>query len=338
MRLPALTDFPHRPRGTTALLATLGLTMTAAVGCSASPNTQEAEDSSVRVAVVEAAPPSLPLLAEENGDFADQGIDVTISQHPSTRITSFATSLGLEHDIAWGTPADVIGAAAQGHDITVVAGAYIDSKDHMQAQMYAAEDGSVDSPTDLRGKRMAVPSLSGTLYLAVVTALNRAGVDVSEVNLVEVPFTDMPDELDAGRVDAVATVQPFMGPLEAAGNRPLGDPFLTIDSPAVAGMWIAKRDWAEENPKTVASFVAALDSADRWAGSHKEEARAFLSDTLNLPKRMAATAPLPDWDTSVSPEALRPWIKAVADSGQVHGTLPRAEDLLSTRGKAETAG
>ncbi len=335
MRLQAPTDSTHRPRGTASLLAALGLTMTAAVGCSASADTQEAEDSSVRVAVVEAAPPSLPLLAEKNGDFADQGIDVTIAQKPSTQITSFATSLGWEYDIAWGTPADVISAAAQGHDITVIAGAYVDSEERMQGQMYAGENSSVDSPTDLRGKKMAVPSLSGTLYLAVVTALERAGVDVSEVNLVEVPFTDMMGELDAGRVDAIATVQPFMGPAEAAGNRPLGDPFLTIDSPTVAGMWIAKRDWAEQNPKTVASFVSALNSADRWAESHEEEARAFLSETLNLPKQMAATAPLPDWDTSISPEALTPWLKAVADSDQVYGTLPKAEDLVPTTQKAE---
>ncbi|MFI5856263.1 ABC transporter substrate-binding protein [Streptomyces parvulus] len=336
MRLPAPNEPPYLPRGTTALLTALGLTMTAAVGCTAAAGPPETEDSSVRVALVEAAPPSLPLLAERNGDFADQGIDVTISQQPSTRITSFATSLGWEYDIAWGTPADVIAAAAQGHDIVVVAGAYVDSEEQMQAQMYAAGDGSVGSPTDLRGRRMAVPSLSGTLYLAVVTALNRAGVDVAEVNLVEVPFTDMLGELEAGRVDAVATVQPFMGPVEAAGNRPLGDPFLTIDSPAVAGMWIARRDWAEENPGTAASFVAALDSADWWAGSHEEEARAFLSDTLDLPKRMAATAPLPAWDTSISAEALRPWIEAVADSGQVHGTLPKAEDLLPASGQPGT--
>ncbi|MFE0207150.1 ABC transporter substrate-binding protein [Streptomyces sp. NPDC058985] len=329
MTLPALTDSVHRPRGVPALLAALGLTMTAAVGCSASDETAEAEDSTVRVALVDAAPPSLPLLAEKNGDFTDQGIDVTIASLPSTRITSFATSLGWEYDIAWGTPADVIAAAAQGHDITVIAGAYVDSEKRQQGQMYAAESGTVDSPTDLRGRRMAVPSLSGTLFLAVLTSLNRAGVDIDDVQLVEVPFSGMLDELDSGRVDAVATVQPYMGAIETAGHRSLGDPFLSIDSPAVAGMWIAEREWAEKNPQTVSSFVAALNAADWWASSHEREARAFLSTELEMPRGTAATAPLPDWDTSISPQALKPWLEAVAASGQVHGTLPKAEDLVS---------
>lgn len=334
MTFPALTDSTHPPRRAPVLLAALGLTMTAAVGCSASAETEEAEDTTVRVALVDAAPPSLPLLAEKNGDFADQGLDVTISSQPSTRITSFATSLGWEYDIAWGTPADVIAAASQGHDITVIAGAYVDSDERQQGQMYAAEPGTVDSPTDLRGKRMAVPSLSGTLFLAVLTSLNRAGVDIDDVRLVEVPFSGMLSELDSGRVDAIATVQPYMGTVEAAGHRSLGDPFLSIDSPAVAGMWIAEREWAEENPETVSSFVAALNSADWWASSHEQEARAFLSSALKMPRRMAATAPLPDWDTSISPEALTPWIEAVASSGQVHGTLPKAEDLVSAPRKS----
>ncbi|MFB6770717.1 ABC transporter substrate-binding protein [Streptomyces sp. NPDC056337] len=330
MTLPAQTVSVPRPRGVPALLAALGLTMTATVGCSASAETEEAGDSTVRVALVDAAPPSLPLLAEKNGDFADQGIDVRISSHPSTRITSFAASLGWEYDIAWGTPADVIAAASQGHDITVVAGAYVDSEERQQGQMYAAGSGTVDSATDLRGKRLAVPSLSGTLFLAVLTSLNRAGVDVDDVRLVEMPFSAMRGELDADRVDAVATVQPYMGEVEAAGHRPLGDPFLSVDSPAVAGMWIAEREWVEKNPATVASFVAALNSADWWASSHEKEARAFLSSALEMPRGMTATAPLPDWDTSVSPEALTPWVEAVAASGQVHGTLPKAEDLVAT--------
>ncbi|MFE5393046.1 ABC transporter substrate-binding protein [Streptomyces sp. NPDC056568] len=333
MTFRALTDSTHRPRGVPALFAALGLTMTAAVGCSAPAGTDEPQDRTVRVALVDAAPPSLPLLAEKNGDFTEQGLDVSISSQPSTHITTFAASLGWEYDIAWGTPADVIAAASQGQDITVIAGAYVDSEERQQGQMYAAASGTVDSRTDLRGKRMAVPSLSGTLFLAVLTSLNRAGVDVDDVRLVEVPFSGMLGQLDSGRVDAIATVQPYLGTVEAAGHRPLGDPFLSIDSPAVAGMWIAEREWAEENPETVAAFVAALDSADWWASSHEQEARAFLSSALEMPRRMAATAPLPDWDTSISPEALTPWIEAVAASGQVHGTLPKAEDLVSAPDK-----
>ncbi|KOX24872.1 MULTISPECIES: ABC transporter substrate-binding protein [unclassified Streptomyces] len=329
MTFPAPTRPAHRPRGVTALLTVLTLTTATVAGCSASTGGGEAEDGTVRVALVDAAPPSLPLLAERNGDFADQGLDVEISSHPSTRIASFAASLGWEYDIAWGTPADVIASAWQGHDITVIAGSYTDRDDNQQGQMYAAESGAVGSATDLRGKRVAVPSLSGALFLAVLTSLKRAGVDTDDVRFVQMPFSSMLGELGSGGVDAVATVQPYMGAVEAAGHRPLGDPFLSIDSPVVAGVWIAKRTWAERNPRTISSFVAALNSADRWASSHEKDVRTFLSSALEVPRRGAA-ASLPDWDTSVTPEALAPWIEAMASSGQVHGSLPEAEDLVWT--------
>lgn len=236
MTFPALPRPALHPRGATALFTALGLTMTAVSGCSASSEVGEPDRDTVRVALVDAAPPSLPLLAQKNGDFADRGLDVKISALPSTLITSFATSLNSKYDIAWGTPADVIGAAAQGHDITVIAGTYVDSKDHAQAQIYTAASGTVDSTADLKGKRMAVPSMSGTLFLAVLTSLKKRGVDIDDVHLVERPFSDMLGELDAGRVDAIATVQPYMGAVQAAGHTPLGAPFLSIDSPAVAGM------------------------------------------------------------------------------------------------------
>ncbi|MFF8408919.1 ABC transporter substrate-binding protein [Streptomyces omiyaensis] len=328
MVLPSPTRPVHRPRGVTALLTVLALTTTTAIGCSAPTEGEETEDGTVRVALVDAAPPSLPLLAEKNGDFAGQGLDVRISSHPSTRIASFAGSLGWRYDIAWVTPAEVIAYASLEQDLTVIAGSYADSVENQQAQMYAAGSGTVRSVTDLRGKRVAVPSLSGALFLAVLTSLRKAGVNADEVRFVQMPFTSMSGEIGAGEVDAIATVQPYMGGVEAAGHRPLGDPFLSIDSPAVAGVWIAKRTWAERNPRTISSFVAALNSADRWASSHEKDVRTFLSSALEVPRQGTAVAPLPDWDTSVTPEALAPWIEAMASSGQVYGSLPKAEDLV----------
>ncbi|MER6346576.1 hypothetical protein ACWC10_16765 [Streptomyces sp. NPDC001595] len=155
-------------------------------------------------------------------------------------------------------------------------------------------------------------------------------MDTDEVRFVEVPFSDMLDGLDDAQVDAIATVQPYMGAVEAAGHTSLGDPFLAVDSPAVAGMWIADREWAQKNPGTIASFIAALNSADRWASAHTDGARTFLSSALRYLARAAQTAPLPNWDTSISPASLEPWIQALAGPGQVVGDLP-ATDRSSPR-------
>ncbi|WP_436764250.1 ABC transporter substrate-binding protein [Streptosporangium sp. V21-05] len=319
---------PSRPTRLTALA--LALTMTMVAGCS--PDGANSDDA-VRIALIPATPPSLPLIAEKNGDFTAQDLKVKISSLPSTSITTFAPALGRQYDIAWGTPADVIAASAQGHDITVIAGAYVDSDDRSQAQIFASKSSKVTSLAGLTGKRIATPSLSGTLYLAVLTSLKKTGVDVKDVTLVEVPFPNMLDQLNAGRVDAIATIQPFIGGVKAAGHAALGDPFLSVASPTVAGMWIADRQWADKNPKKVASFIAGLNAADTWVSSHDQEARSFLSAALKLPPQVMANVPLPDWDSSISSDALAPWIDAVAASGQVNGTLPKSADLVATSEK-----
>ncbi|MDX6744179.1 ABC transporter substrate-binding protein [Actinocorallia sp. A-T 12471] len=315
------------PRWTTLALA-LALTATAASACSSSDD-GKSEAAPVRIVINPAAPPALPLVAEKNGDFKKNGMDVKITILPSTSITTFAPGLGRTYDIAWGTPADVIAASAQGHDIKVIAAAYVDSEEHQQGQLFASKSAKITSLADLKGKRIATPSLSGTLYLSVQTALRKAGVEAKDVELVEVPFPNMLDQLNAGRVDAVATIEPFVGGFKAAGHTGLGDPFLSVASPAVTGMWIANQGWAQKNPEKVTGFVAALDAAETWAGANDKEARDFLASALKLPPQVMAASTLPDWESDITAENLNPWIDAVAASGQVNGTLPKATDLVA---------
>ncbi|GAA3218739.1 hypothetical protein GCM10010468_42410 [Actinocorallia longicatena] len=312
------------------MAAALLLSITAAA-CS-SGDTGESHDGPLRIVINSGAtPPILPLVAEKNGDFTRQGLQVKITALPSTSITTFAPALGRQYDIAWGTPADVIAAKAQGHDLTVIASAYVDSTEHSQAQIFAAKGRKITSFAGLGGKRIATPSLSGTLYLSVVTALRKAGIGTKAVTLVEVPFPNMLDQLNAGRVDAIATIQPFIGGTKAAGHTPLGDPFLSVASPAVTGMWTADRAWAAKNPDKVAKFVDGMDAADSWVASHDSEARAFLAATLKLPPQLIAGMPLPDWKSAITPDDLTPWIDAVEASGQVNGKLPKATDLVVQR-------
>ncbi|MBW8487217.1 ABC transporter substrate-binding protein [Actinomadura parmotrematis] len=318
---------PARRRPALAAALAAALLTTAAGACSSGGG---GGDGALRIVINPATPPALPLIAEKNGDFTANGVKAKITTLPSTSITTFAPALGRQYDIAWGTPADVIAAKAKGHDIKVVAAAYADGRDHEQAQVFAAKKGGVTALSGLAGKRIATPSLSGTLYLSVLTALRKNGVDPKKATLVEVPFPNMLDQLNAGRVDAVATIQPFIGAVKAAGHTPLGDPFLSIATPAVAGMWIADRAWAEKNPARVASFVKSLDAADAWATAHPADARAFLAAALKLPPQVMAKVPLPDWQSAVTPEALKPWIDAVAAAGQVNGKLPAPADLILT--------
>jgi NitT/TauT family transport system substrate-binding protein len=303
-------------------LVALALTLT---GCSSGSDTSAKADS-IRLVLVPATVSVVPYIAAEHGFFKKNGLDVKVTA--SQNLGTFAPSLGRQYDIAWGTPADVVAARAQGLGIEVIAGAYRDSSANQQAQIFSGADSGITDIAGLKGKRIATPTLAGTLYLSLLTSLERAGISPKDVKFVEVPFPNMLDQVKAGRVDAAAVVQPFVGAFRAAGQRALGDPFVGIDDPALAGMWIASSDWIKKNPDEAKAYQLALDQTVTWIGANETEARALIATLLKLPPAVAKSVPLPDWTSAVAPEDLDPWIEAVKQSGAVKGAMPKSADLV----------
>ncbi len=83
-------------------------------------------------------------------------------------------------------------------------------------------DSPVKRMTDLKGKRVAIPSRFAVDYLFVRRLLKQHGMSAADVELVEMNPPDMPAALYAGAVAAYATGEPFGAVAEKAGyGRPL---------------------------------------------------------------------------------------------------------------------
>lgn len=306
----------------------LGVLATSVAACGDSENNSAGAgaESSLNLVLVPATVSALPLIAEQEGFFEAHHLDVKITQNQN--LATFAPALGRQYDVAWGTPADVITAKSRGIDVRVIAGEYRDSSANQQAQIFVGKDSGITTLADLRGKRIATPTLAGTLYLTLVSALAGAGLKPEDVTLVEVPFPNMLDQLNAGRVDAAATIQPFGSAMAAAGQTPLGDPFLSIADPSVAGMWIASSGWVKEHPDQAEAFAGAIADAAAWTQSHKSETRDLLRRALKLPAQVAQNVPLPDWSAEIAAEDLDPWLSTLEKSGQLGSEIPSATDLI----------
>ena len=81
-----------------------------------------------------------------------------------------------------------------------------------------APKGGVTDLKQLEGKKVSVNTLKNLPEVAVRNSLEKAGVDVSKVEFVEIPFPDVPAALEAKRVDAAFAVEPFVG-ASMAGRR-----------------------------------------------------------------------------------------------------------------------
>jgi NitT/TauT family transport system substrate-binding protein len=78
-------------------------------------------------------------------------------------------------------------------------------------------DGPIRSPSDLRGKTIAIPSRFSNERLVVIKVLKDFKIDPTEVKLVEMAPPDVAGALNAGAIDAFSMGEPFPSQAEMGG-------------------------------------------------------------------------------------------------------------------------
>src|SRR5216683_2021770 len=125
------------------------------------------------------------------------------------------------------------------------------------------------------------------------------------------------DQLKAGNVDAVESLEPFAGQLLAAGNRSLGDPLLSVSDEVLYTFWISDRTWAVNNPAVIAAWVASLNQAKEFMDANPQEARAILAKYTKLPEAVVQKIPFVTYRFSLDPRDFAVWVNVLKDLGQI---------------------
>src|SRR5689334_7201589 len=81
------------------------------------------------------------------------------------------------------------------------------------------KDSPIKTAADLAGKTVAVNTLKNIGDITVRATVRKAGGDPKAVKFVELAFPDMPAALQAGRVDAIFVVEPFVTAALGTGAR-----------------------------------------------------------------------------------------------------------------------
>jgi len=145
-------------------------------------------------------------------------------------------------------------------------------------------DGPIHSLDDLRGKKIAIVRGSPG-HLLVVEALQKAGIPLSAVTLVNLSAGDAKAALTSGAVDAWAIWDPYL----AIGEREDHDRVLITSqqlAPEVeAG--VASQQAISTKRTELLDFLGRVGRAERWAETHQEAmAQAYAADT-GLPIEIA---------------------------------------------------
>jgi NitT/TauT family transport system substrate-binding protein len=262
--------------------ATGGSTGTGATGGDSGELTQ------VTVGVLPIAPSVGVQYGIEEGIFEKHGFDVELStQNAGAAMLPAVANQQLTFGV--GNPLSVMTAVDQGLDMRIAAG-YSNSLAEGEdiAGVVTRADSGIETFADLEGKTTAINALKTQGDLTIMEATEKAGGDPSALKFSEMPFPDMPAQLERGNADAIWVPEPFLtSSLEDENNKLVGYSF----QEAIPGMptmvTFTSGAYAEQNPEEVKEFAAAMSEALDAAQQNPDATRALLPEFINLPEEVA---------------------------------------------------
>jgi NitT/TauT family transport system substrate-binding protein len=270
------------------------------------------------------------ILGIEQGFFEEEGLDVTVeyAQSGPNMVTS---AISGDYDVIGAGYVPAISAISQGLPLTFVSGGDLGADtEELEWQVVLVDGASpIQTPQDLAGKRVAVNAVKGVLELALRASLDAVGVDSSSVELVEIPFPDMPATLASGNVDAVFAPEPFVTTILDGGGRQVLAPYPTLGPGFLNGAWEATEPFIAEQPEAVDAFVAAMGRSLEYAAENPDEVRRILPTYTQIPQDVADRIRLPVFDAELDPAAVGE-LAEIAVQYEIIEEAPAGEDMVYT--------
>lgn len=257
------------------------------------------------IGVIPIAPSAPVQLALDEGIFEKHGLDVTIETAQGGAAMLPAVS-GGSMDIGVGNPLSVILAKDQGLDMKILSGYSSSMAEGEDITGVAAnQDAGIASWADLAGKRVAVNTINGQGDLTIKEAVSKAGGDPDAVNFVEMPFQDMPAQLERGEIDAAWVPEPFLTQLINGEQTALVGYNYQDTVPGLDTMvTFSSTAFTEENPEVLENYDAAIEEALQFAQENPDRVRETIVSFLNMPEEVATDLRLEEFDAEVDRDEL----------------------------------
>ena len=238
-----------------------------------------------------------------DGTFADEGLAVE-TENAAGGAAIVPGVVAGDFEFGFSNVYSVMQAVERGLDLRIVApGSFVggDADEDFTGIMSI----EFDSLAELEGTTIAVNTLGNLVEINVRETMDRAGLDPDTVEFIELAFPDMVGALEAGQVDAIAPVEPFVGAALGAGANKLATPFSTAQPNMMVAVWFTTGEFADSNPNTVAAFAETLNASNERAQSDRSYANDLVVEFTATPSLEAAEATvLPIWNTELDLESL----------------------------------
>ena len=293
-----------------ALALVLSLVAAAAAGCASKPTPKVL----VRVGIQPGVFVTPYFIARDQGFFDTRKIEIKESSFLSgAAMNEGMLSGNIDLGYLGATPAIV--AASKDPRVAIIA---VCDLSNGGEGIIVQKDSKINTPADLRGKKIAVAKGS-TVHRFLYEVLTNAGLDPDkDVSIYDMSVEDQITAMQTKNVDAVANWEPWMTKAEKAGGRRLID-----DSKAVVRTYdviYVNTDFARKHPDAVKAFLSGHMKGAEFKNARPEEAARIVAKVLPLkPEEILTTFKLfvhPDLKAQLAPEFFGPpKEKARADIG-----------------------
>ena len=293
----------------TLALGLAGLLAALAVGCGDDDDGAQQDGggpAQVVVGIIPIADVAPAWLGADKGFFREEDIDVSF--HPIAGGAEVIPQI-IRGDVqfAFGNPISLGFAQQRGIALRYVTEGVQGGSSEQDSTngLLVHKDSDIHSVSDLAGKTVAVNVLNSLGEVTINTALDKEGVDTSNLKFVEVPFPDMLAALEQRQFDVAWLPEPFVSQGTAEGHRKLLDPMVASYPRLTLSGYFASAEFIEQNGDLVERFQRAMNRSLDYAAAHEEEARQAIAENTEIPPPVVAKMPLPHWTSDLNADSVR---------------------------------
>jgi NitT/TauT family transport system substrate-binding protein len=268
-------------------------------------------------------------VAKEAGIFAKNGIDAELVEFRNGNEAINAHRSGSV-DIILSIPGTAMTAVERGFDLVLLT-------QNEAAKATGPDTGSIlvlkDSPfktiSDLNGKRLAVSALHSQMSVSTKVALAKGGVDMTKMQVMEMPLPSMGDALKSKQVDAVAHLDPWVTQLQTAGvARNLSWLYVEAVPEQPLGAWYATSTYVSKKKDVALAFVKSMHEAIDYMKADEARARKNVALFTGLDPKLTEAMPLINWDYRIDPRRWQAVVDMMVQSGELQKPH-KAEEYIS---------
>ncbi|MDR2962416.1 MAG: ABC transporter substrate-binding protein [Bacteroidales bacterium] len=141
---------------------------------------------------------------------------------------------------------------------------------------------NINSAADLKGKTFAIPHRQSSHYLLARQAFANAGVDISEVTIVELPPPDMPSALASGQVQGYCVAEPFGAKAVELGIGKALYESGELWEHSLCCVLVLNDKYLEAHRATAEEFVTAYKNAGKYIENNRDTTFDIISKYLNI--------------------------------------------------------